>query len=81
MQFINRHSLIVGGALVALLGAAVGLLWRPVVGAAIALGGALGFTAMWQALRTGPSTLTSPEDLRRLIGSGTPLLVELYSDT
>ena len=81
MNPLNRYSLLIGGGLIALIGAAIGVVWKPVAGASVALASILGFTAMWRALRTGPSTLGSITQLRDLLGSGTPVLVEVYSDT
>ena len=81
MSFANRYSLLLGCALVALLGALIGAVWKPIAGLIVALAGVLGFSAMWAALRTGASTLTGPVQLRELMGSGAPLLVEVVSDT
>ncbi len=38
-----------------------------------------GTFAAWLALRPGPSTVPNPSDLQGLIGSGTPVLLELQS--
>jgi hypothetical protein len=81
MSFFNRYSLWLGAAVVALLGAVIGAVWRPVAGALVALAGVAGFTAMWRALRTGPSTLSSLPQLREAVGAGKPVLVEVFSDT
>lgn len=81
MQVVNRYSLFLGAAIAALAGGAVGAVWRPVAGLAIALAGVAGSLAMWLALRTGPSTMPSLDALRDIVGKGRPVLVEVFSDT
>ncbi len=63
------------------MGAAIGVVWRPVAGALVAFAGVAGFTAMWRLLRTGASTLSDAAHLRQIVGRGQPVLVEVFSDT
>ena len=38
-----------------------------------------GILVAWLALRPGPSTVSNSSDIQKLIGSGTPVLLELQS--
>ncbi len=53
----------------------------PVAGSALAIVAILAALAAWGSLRTGKSTVESVSELQALIGTGTAVLVEVYSDT
>ena len=80
IHFLNQNSFILAGLTVIALVAA--FLLRDGVRLAdfLALAGlAGGLFVAWLALRPGPSTVSNSSELQRLVGSGTPVLLELQS--
>ena len=80
IHFLNQNSFIFAGLTVLVLVA--GFLLRDGVRPAdllalTALAG--GIFAAWLALRPGPSTVSNSSDIQKLVGSGTPVLLELQS--
>ncbi len=51
----------------------------PAIGATVALNLVV-FGALWLSMRPGRADITSPEQLARLVKSGKPVVVELYSN-
>lgn len=77
----NRYSLWVGTGAIALVGAVVAAFWKHTIGLLIVATGVGSGVAMWAAFKTGGSTLTDMAQLDAVIGAGSPLLLEVFSDS
>ncbi len=80
IHFLNQNSFVIAG--LAVLALVSGSLLRDGIRLAdtLALAGlAVGMIVAWLAVRPGPSTLSDSSEMQRLIGGGTPVLLELQS--
>jgi len=79
--FVMQHSLFIPLAIFAAMGAAIGVIWRPIAGVTFVLLGVGTVAGFWQSFKSGKSTLVDLAQLDAPMGGGCPVLLMIYSDT